>query len=69
MNELGISRQALYKVKRFQEGKCINCGKDRKDSPYKRLCARCMERIRHNAEKRLHMKPWKKGKRGRPRLV
>lgn len=62
-------RQTRWKVKMFQAGACINCGKPRGKSPYKRTCVVCAVKQRVKFGKRFGMKPWVPGSQGRPPLV
>lgn len=57
-----IERNKRYAVRNYQEGKCISCGKDKGDSPYKRRCSDCVvkDRVRHQIK--LKFKPWSGGR-------
>lgn len=61
-----MSRQLRYKVIRFRLGLCVNCGKKRGDSPYKRKCAKCGALRTKKARMKSGSKAWKPGSPGRP---
>lgn len=62
-----LSRPMRYRIRRFREGKCINCGAVRGEK-YKRYCDQCGEKRRRADKKRRKAKfhTWKPGGRGRP---
>ena len=63
-----LSRQMRYKVIRFRLGQCINCGNERGDSPYKRLCKQCGFVRRKARRQKMGSRAWKAGSPGRPPL-
>lgn len=63
-----MSRQKRYKVIRFREGCCVNCGKPRGESLYKRVCADCGDERKKLRRWKLGSKPWTAGSPGRPPL-
>lgn len=64
-----LSRQKRWAVACYQRGGCINCGKPRGSSPYKRHCSKCAIKHRVRMERKKNMRPWRPGGRGRPPLI
>jgi hypothetical protein len=64
-----MNRQVKWKVKQYQAGNCINCGKTRNGSPYKRHCVDCRRKLRVLDQIRLGREPWEAGKAGKPPYV
>lgn len=62
-----LPRYMRYRIRRYREGKCINCGKKR-DGKYKSFCEACAGHRRRLEKKRRKEKfhQWKPGGRGRP---
>jgi len=63
-----MNRQQRYKVIRFRLGQCINCGADREDSKFKRICKACGDARKKSRRTKLGFKAWKPGSPGRPPL-
>lgn len=63
-----MTRQKRWKVVRYRMGKCVNCGQNRKPSPYKRLCSGCGEARKKKRRKARGNREWKPGSPGRPPL-
>src|ERR1019366_10463181 len=63
-----VKASKKYMVARYREGKCINCGQSRRDSPFLRLCEPCGETRKKHRRAVRGFKPWKLGGRGRPPL-
>jgi ribosomal protein L37E len=61
-----MERRKKYKVIRFRLGLCVNCGDERGDSLFKRICAKCGENKKKKRRKKLGSRPWKEGSPGRP---
>jgi hypothetical protein len=61
-----MERRKKYKVVRFRLGLCVNCGDERGDSLFKRLCTKCAENKKKKRRKKLGSKAWKEGSPGRP---
>lgn len=59
----GCSRQYIGKLKRKAAGKCWECNRP---ATIGLQCARHAKERRKDARRRLNLKPWKPGKRGRP---
>lgn len=64
-----VLRQTKWKIKKYRNKRCINCGKLRGQSPYKRRCVKCAVRQRVKHGKAYNHIPWKPGMRGRPPMV
>jgi hypothetical protein len=64
----GLDRRLKYKIAMYRRGRCVNCGKKRGDSLFKRLCTECGGNARLARRKRLGLKPWKPGSPGRTPL-
>ena len=63
-----LDRRLRYKVIRYRENKCVNCGQSRAESPFKKFCVACGESRKLRRRKKLNSKPWKAGSPGRPPL-
>ena len=64
-----ISRQRLYQMRMQYQGRCISCGGDRLAETSNLLCDADLQKARVRARRRwrrLGVRPWRKGKRGRP---
>lgn len=59
-----FTRQRLYQLRRFQTGKCINCGSTR-EGTYKRHCNDCGAKNSDRVRRRIGARPWEQGKAGR----
>jgi hypothetical protein len=59
-----VSRQREWQVKRVSEGKCGTCGNPR--NLYAYACDECQADVRRRVRANSGLKPWRKGKRGRP---
>ncbi len=64
----GLPRQKKWKIIRFRMGCCVNCGDERGDSPFKRVCNACGEARKKKRRRKLGSKAWKAGSPGRPPL-
>lgn len=63
-----LSKQQKYRVRLWREGRCVQCRRDRGDSPYLRLCVKCREKERRKERKKCGYGKKKAGERGRPPL-
>jgi hypothetical protein len=61
-----FTRQRLYQLRRYSAGDCVNCGKKRGKSRFKRHCTLCGEKQVKRIRDRIGAKAWEKGKAGRP---
>lgn len=61
--------QRLYEWERYQRGECINCGKTRRQSMYKKRCNVCGKARTEWQRKLTGAGKWEKGGRGRPPLA
>lgn len=61
MTEAPLSRQQIWRVRTYRDGRCINCGESRGDSPYKRFCVPCAIVARRRRQKRTGYKSWRPG--------
>lgn len=62
-------RRTRWKQEQFKLGNCIECGRDRKGSPYKKVCVICAGKARYRSRKRQGGEIWEPGKPGRPPLI
>lgn len=63
-----LTRQQRYKVMQYRRGECINCGKPRGTSPFKRVCLTCGNERRAKLRKKRGSRAWKRGGPGCPPL-
>ena len=63
-----LERGHRWKIMQFHLGRCSNCGKPRKDSPYLRLCKPCGAHQKVRRRKKQSSSKWVKGSPGRPPL-
>jgi hypothetical protein len=63
------SPRVLWRARKLAEGKCVNCGQDRGESPYKNTCVECGGKPAKRRRRRLGGQRWREGKRGRPPLT
>ena len=60
------SRQQLWQLKKIRENRCITCGKDKEESPFRFHCVKCGLKARENQRKRTGYKERRPGGPGRP---
>lgn len=58
-------RRKLYKIKMYRDGRCVNCGELRRESPFKRVCLECGKARTKQKRKYTGSKVWKEGTPGR----
>lgn len=61
--------QRSWQARQDAAGRCINCGKERGDSPYKRKCRACGPKPGERQRARLGARKWEAGRPGRKPLT